>query len=286
MNARASLMGIGLILALSGPVVAVDPSLSTTAISPDRPMKLFNGRDLSGWTTWLRSTGRRDPDRVYSVTKGAIHISGRGTGYLATVDTYRDYRLRFEYRWGDRTDGSKYVRNSGVLLHAVGPDGNAKHNWMASIECQLAQGCEGDLIVIRGRGADGTEYPVTLTSNTTTAADGKTRWDPAGTKTVYAGKQFWWSQHQIGFKELLDTRGAHDVASPRGAWTRVECICNGRCITIKINGVTVNACRDVWPDGGKILLECEGNEILFRHITLCPLSSYGERSPRTTNQRR
>jgi len=36
------------------------------------------------------------------------------------------------------------VRNSGVLLHAVGPDGGAGGAWPSCIECL----CEGDRIAI------------------------------------------------------------------------------------------------------------------------------------------
>ncbi|MCP4788323.1 MAG: hypothetical protein GY903_01790 [Fuerstiella sp.] len=43
--------------------------------------------------------------------------------------------------------------------------------------------------------------PVTLTSETRTAADGRTRWQQGGKKTPYAGKQFWWSRHEVGFKD-------------------------------------------------------------------------------------
>ena len=38
---------------------------------------------------------------------------------------------------------------------------------------------------------------------------------------------------------LIDTRGKNDVASPLGEWTRVECVCQGGTITIKINGETM-----------------------------------------------
>ena len=75
----------------------------------------------------------------------------------------------------------------------------------------------------------------------------------------------------MGFEELLDTRGKDDVASPVGAWTRVECICNGDRITIKINGRIVNECYDVSPSVGKILLENEKNEIFFRNFEIRPL---------------
>src|SRR5204862_10175 len=81
--------------------------------------------------------------------------SGDGFGYAATDRAYRDYHLVVEDKWGRRTDGRPYVRNSGVLLHATGPDGGAGGTWMSCIECQLAQGCVGDLIVIRGQAAKG-----------------------------------------------------------------------------------------------------------------------------------
>jgi hypothetical protein len=243
------------------------------AVAPTKVISLFNGRDLTGWSTWLQDTGREDPRRAYSVVDGMLRISGEGMGYLATTTAYRDYLLRLEYRWGERTDGSGNVRNSGVLLHAVGEDGNAQRIWMTSIECQLAQGCEGDLIVIRGAGSDGQPMNATLTSDTRLASDGRTRWQPGGRPTLYAGSQFWWSQHEPGFAELLDTRGKQDVASPLGEWTAVECLCRGNRITIRINGVTVNEAYSVSPAAGKILLENEANEVFFRNIELSPLPS-------------
>ncbi len=254
------------------PAAIADPSVPI--ITPDQEIiRPFNGTDLSGFTKWLRETGHDDPLTEYRVTDGAIHLGGRSMGYLATDDAYRDYHLSVEYKWGDRTDGSKYVRNSGILLHASGPHGNARGVWMASIECQLAQGCEGDLIVIRGEDADGEVIPVTLTSDTRTASDGRTRWLRGGTATPYSGKQFWWSRHEPGFAELLDTRGKDDVASPLGDWTLVECICRGSRITIKINGTTVNECYDVYPSAGKILLENEQNEIYFRNLEIRQLEN-------------
>ncbi len=254
-------------------------SSPTTGIADDaspvvprgEPIVLLKGNDLTGFTTWLKETRHEDPAATFRAQDGTLHVSGRGLGYAATVSEYKDYHLSLEYKWGDRTDGSKYVRNSGVLLHAIGPDGSRDGVWMTSIECQLAQGCEGDLIVIRGTDEDGIEVPATISSETVTASDDRTRWRRGGEKTVYSGKQFWWSKHEAGFAELLDTRGKDDVASPLGEWTRVECICDGDRITIKINGVTVNECFDVYPSAGKILLQNEANEVYFRNVVLHPL---------------
>jgi hypothetical protein len=101
----------------------------------------------------------------------------------------------------------------------------------------------------------------------------ETRWMKGGTKTPYSGKQFWWSRHDPQFEELLDTRGRSDVASPLGKWTRVECICHGDRIRVKINGVTVNEAFAVRPAAGRVLLQNEGNEIWFRNVVLYPLNT-------------
>lgn len=255
---------------LALPIVAA--AAEPEPIRPDKTIQLFNGRDFSGLYTWLKESGREDPKQVFSVKEGVIHISGEGMGYIATEQAYRDYHLTVEFKWGERTFNSKYVRNSGVLLHATGPDGGRGGVWMNSIECQLAQGCEGDLIVIRGSDEASKARPTTITCETILGADKKTRWKRGGEKTSYSGKQFWWSQHDPDFKELIDTRGRWDVASPLGEWTRLECLCDGDRITVKINGQEVNECSGAVPSAGKILLQNEGFEVLFRKFEISPLS--------------
>jgi hypothetical protein len=255
-------------LLLPGPI----PAGAAEPVRPTETIALFNGKDYTGLTTWLRDSKREDPKKVFRVTDGMIHLSGEGMGYVATDKEYRDYHLIVEYKWGKFTGGSKYVRNSGILLHATGPDGGAgKGAWMACIECQLAQGCVGDFIVIRGQDAEGKTIPVTLTSDTVLGPDKKTRWKKGGTPTVWSGRQFWWSLHDPDFKELIDTRGKNDVESPLDEWTRVECICDGKRITVIVNGTPVNEAYDVYPAAGKILLQTEGFEIFFRKFELRPL---------------
>jgi hypothetical protein len=238
------------------------------AISPQQGViRLFNGKDLTGLYGWLRDTHYADPRGVFSVRDGILVISGEVPGYLATARAYRDYHLVVEYQWGARTYGQKTVRNSGILLHGIGPDGNASP-WMSSIECQVAQGCVGDFIVIRGKDGEGKMIPVTITSETVMGPDGRTRWKEGGQARVYSGKQFWWSKHQAGFEEKIDTRGRDDLESPLGEWTRVECVCRGHRISVLVNGTKVNECFDVFPAAGKILLESEGFEILIRKFEL------------------
>ena len=144
---------------------------------------------------------------------------------------------------------------------------------MSSIECQLAQGCVGDLIVIRGEDSDGKTIPVRLTSPVVLGPDKRPRWKEGGKPTVFAGdRQLWWTRHDPDFQELIDTRGKEDVESPTGEWTRVDCLCDGDRITIGVNGHTVNAAHDVAPASGKILLQSEGFELFVRKFELQPLN--------------
>lgn len=239
-----------------------------TPVAPTGLIQLFNGKDLTGLTTWLKDTKRDDPRKVFTVKDGILHLSGDGFGYVATEKTYKDYHLTVEYKWGKRTDGGKYVRNSGILLHATGPDGGAGGTWMASVECQLAQGCVGDLISIRGKDAKGDVIPVALKAKTVLGSDKRPRWSKGGEVRTFTKGQLWWNKHEAGFKELLDTHGKDDVESKLGDWTKVECICRGSKIEIIVNGTKVNEAFDVFPAAGKILLQTEGFEVDFRRFEI------------------
>jgi hypothetical protein len=254
------------VFALGHVALAADEPAAPKEITP-----LFNGKDLGGLTTWLKATKREDPKKVFRLTDGMIHITGDGSGYLATEKPYKDYRVVIEYKWGKKTDGGKYVRNAGLLLNATGPDGGANGTWMSCVECQLAQGCNGDLIVIRGKDEKGQTIPVSITSDVALGPDKRPRWKEGGTKTVFTNRQLWWSKHDPDFKEYLDTRGKDDVESKLGEWTKVECVCDGPTITVLINGVKVNHAYDVTPAAGKILLQSEGFEWYVRKFELHPL---------------
>ena len=162
-------------------------------ITPTEVIRPFNGKDLSGFYTWLKESGRDDPKNIFSVEDGMIHISGEGAGYLATEAGFTKITIcRSNTNGAPGPTDRNTCATSGVLVHKVNPD----RVWPTSIEVQLAQGCEGDFIVIRGQDAKGKPAPATITCETRLAEDRRTRWKKGGEKTVYSGKQFWWSRHQ------------------------------------------------------------------------------------------
>src|SRR5262245_23552223 len=116
---------------------------------------------------------------------------------------------------------------------------------MLSIECQLAQGCVGDLIVIRVNDVKGDVIPVRVTAETELSPDQKRHsWKKGGPPHAFPPTrgQLWWAKHDWEFVELLDTRGRYDVESRVGEWTKVECVCDGGRLSVRVNGTTVNEC--------------------------------------------
>src|SRR5947208_299267 len=99
---------------------------------------VFNGKDLTGFYTYFPTLGKdKDPEQVFTIHDGMIHVSGKVWGYLATEKDYDNYHLVVEFKWGEQTGPKRkdQARDSGVLLHGVGPDGAG--GWMKSIECQM-----------------------------------------------------------------------------------------------------------------------------------------------------
>jgi hypothetical protein len=244
------------------------------------PIQLFNGRDLTGWTHWLVDTRRADPRSVFSVTNGMLRISGEGLGYLGTTREYADYRLVIEWRWGEVNTvwGGRLgkARDSGVFLHATGPDGNSEDGqgaFMAALECNLFQGATGDLLLIRGRDTRGRLIAPRATAEVAALpdADGWYTWQPGGrTQRLERWGRLNWFGKSPRWRDEFDFRGPADVERPPGEWNRLECEARGDRLRFVLNGVLVNEAREVWPTRGRILLQCEGSEIWFRHLELVP----------------
>ena len=155
------------------------------------PLYRFNGKDLTGLYGYLHDHKYDDPDGVFSVVDGSIHISGKEFGGLATRDAFANYRLIVEWKWGGKTWPPRVdkARDSGILLHCQGPDGTIGGHWMESIECQIIEGGTGDFLVVNNGGK------FSLTSEIRRGPDGQPYYEKGGESLTLKGGRFnWWGR--------------------------------------------------------------------------------------------
>jgi hypothetical protein len=245
-------------------------------------------------------THREDPLRVFTVVDQvdgapAIRVSGERWGGLVTRETYRDYRLVVEFRWGLATWGNRKdaARDSGILIHGQGPDGNTGADgngaWMRSVEAQVIEGGIGDFILVAGFDAEGRKLQPRLTARAGTDRDGEPVFDPKGEAREFDSGRINWFGRDPDWADRLGFRGRQDVESPCGEWTRLEVIAEGDRVTSVVNGTVVNDGTRSSLTEGRILLQSEGAEIYFRRIDLEPLRrtasspSSGPRLPSTSS---
>ena len=191
---------------------------------------LFNGKDLSGWYTFLKTKGKgNDPDTVFSVQDGMLKITGKEFGYIVTERSFNDFHLVVEFKWGEKKypPREKAVRDNGILYHVVQTD----KVWPRSIECQIQEGDCGDFWLIDS-------VTIRLDTGRTTAS-----------KNTRIIKQ-------------------RDNEKPTGEWNTVEVISRkGKCTHI-VNGVIVNEGDEASLRSGRILIQSEGAEIYYRRIAI------------------
>jgi hypothetical protein len=203
----------------------------------DEPAKvLFNGKDLSGWHTFIphKDDPKADPKvdlkGVFKVENGMIHVSGQEFGCLTTDQEFENYRLTVEFKWGEKRWPPRQdaKRDSGILVHCVGPE----KVWPRSIECQVQEGDCGDI------------------------------WLVDGTSIVVDGKK------HNGGRVVKKT----DAERPTGEWNTIEVVCDGDKMINIVNGVVVSEGSGTSETKGKILLQSEGAEVFYRKVELRPLT--------------
>ena len=257
---------------------------------------LWNGKNLDGWTTWMRqpeptsevpglardAQGKytepigsgRDPLKVFTVVNNvdgrpAIRISGEVFGELRTKATFKNYRLRLQFKWGEKKwpprDGATTPRDSGLLYHVHNPPGVGGRTWARSVELQIQEHDVGDLyavgsaIAVRAKPRPGTQ-PVLYD------------YDPAGEWTFF-------SQSQGASGRCIKQP---DNEKPTGEWNVVELIAFGEDAIHIVNGKIVMRLHgplridsDVPSSvtSGPIILQSEGAEVFYRDIEVRSISA-------------
>ena len=212
---------------------------------------LFNGSDLSNFDTFLKSAGlNSDPNHVFQVQDGVIHVSGTEFGYIITKRDYQNYYLRAEFKWGEGTFAPRegMARDSGILYNIQGE----QKVWPRSVEFQIVEGGTGDFWMTDGAALTG--------------KDGKRVTGPAGSamKIDRFGKGPW--EDVAGYRDPVG-----EVENPHGQWNLLELVNRDGHVWQYVNGKLANEGTNAFPVSGKILFQSEGAEVYFRNIELSPL---------------
>jgi hypothetical protein len=224
--------------------------------APDIPkhkaaIVLFDGQNLDQFDTFLPSAGlNSDPNHVFTVEDGVVHVSGTEMGYFITKKEFKNYYLRAEFKWGEGTFGTRagQARDSGILYNIQGPN----KVWPRSVEFQINEGCTGDFWLTDGAaitGKDGVRV---------TGPEGKASKIDRFNKGVF--------KNVTGYRDPTN-----ELEKPHGEWNVVELVNRDGHVWQYVNGKLANEGTDAFPSDGKILFQSEGAEVYFRDIKLYPL---------------
>ena len=224
----------------------------SSAIPPHQPaIVLFDGKDLSRFDTFIRGRGlNADPEHVFRVEDGALHVSGHEMGYVVSKQSYHRFYLRAEFKWGEGTFGERagQARDSGILYNIQGE----QKVWPRSIEFQIKEGETGDFWMTDGAALTG--------------ADGKRVTGPPGSalNIGHIGKGP--EKNVPGFRN-----SSGELEKPHGEWNTLEVVVEDGVIHQYVNGTLANVGTDPFPKEGKVLFQSEGAEVFFRNIQIAPL---------------
>jgi hypothetical protein len=109
--------------------------VSNAGAADDDFVKVFNGKDLTGLKI-VPATATE----TFKVEDGVLKVSGKPNGYFYTDKSYKNFVLRFEWRYPERAG------NSGLLVYIQPPH----RVYPKCIEVQGAYGSHGSIFAIGG----------------------------------------------------------------------------------------------------------------------------------------
>jgi hypothetical protein len=260
------------------------PSCSCAAATEqaDEWIPLVSGDSLDGWYVLIRGQEKNvDPDHIFSVKNGVVHAfkdtpDGQKMpfGGIITEKEYSRFHLRLEFKWGTKKFAPRHnaPRDAGILYHVTDPD----RIWPQSVECQIQEGDVGDIFAVYSA--------VTATVDPTT----KDAIDPVSTMVSPVFQEAAEGGVPVTQTAQGSPWGVGRVRRSRDweheGWNTVDVIVDGDRAVYLVNGNVNNRCTRICrpdPDDpqrmiplthGKILLQAEGSEILYRNIAIKDLS--------------
>ncbi|HWG42267.1 MAG TPA: DUF1080 domain-containing protein [Gemmataceae bacterium] len=236
------------------------------------PIALFDGKDTAKWYTFLRDQGKnKDPNGNFTIRDGILRISGKDFGGLVTRDEYANYEVRLEYAWGGKVwaPREKTARDSGLILHSTGKDGAVGKSWLEGIQCNMLEGGTGDISITGANPKYG--FKAQAEERPAGKKAGLYWKDGAPSHAFGIGRRLLWFGRDPSWENVLGFRGKNDVEKGVRKWNALVVTMKGDTMTVRLNGVTVSRATDLGVTRGKLQIQSEGAEILFRKIILTPL---------------
>jgi 3-keto-disaccharide hydrolase len=222
-------------------VATADGQSSATAVTPDRTIPLWNGKNLSNWDA---DVPKRDADPSLPasfVVRGGMLVSlGKPEGHLITKQAYRDYRLVAEYRFPGAGG------NCGILVHASTPRALYKM-FPKSIEVQMESGNAGDFWCIQ----EDIAVP-----------------DMEARRPRKPAEK--WGGAEGDARRILNLTDGSE--KPLGEWNTMVIEARGDTVAVWMNGTLVNRGHGATASQGRIAVQAEGTEVEFRKIDIGPLA--------------
>lgn len=255
----------------------------TEAITPDKKIDLLEPALFKDFVYHLnkKKSLEKTKEDIWKLVDGKLHINGRGYGYIRTPQSYKNYHLIMDYKWGEKTWPPREDRtmDCGLLVHGHGKDGAVGDTWVASVEAQLIEGGSGDILVLQGKVEGEDLIKTRATAETRKDRDGEYVWKAGGEAVVFpeegkVNQRINWRDRDPDWEDVLGFRGEKDVENPVGEWNRMEVICDGDKIDIKLNGELVNAVFDADPAEGWICIQSESAECWVGRLELHPIGEF------------
>lgn len=230
---------------------------------------LFNGKDLTGWGTYLAPSAaapdqqpiglNKDPHGVFTVTNGLLRVSGQDWGGVFTKESFSNYHLRYQVKFGQQkwAPRENAVADGGLLFHCSQPYDYGSKCWMRSIEMQIQETDIGDYHNV------GAGEPRLAFSKATDDGVPVDQYNPKAPFKVT--------------KNRVYRSGNFESAS--GEWTTGELVAIGADAVFIVNGFVVNRLYNIFRNdlqkpttSGQLQFQSEGAEHYLRNIELRPVS--------------
>lgn len=186
--------------------------------------------------------------------ESVLKISGEIWGGLTTRQSFENYHLTCQVRWGEKKWAPRLEqkRNNGLLYHCTGRHGVVANSWKQSLEYQVQEGDLGDLWLLGKLGCDVRATP---------REQDRPIWSPTS-ETIVKDRP---------------VQRIKNYESPRHEWTRVDLYVLGSTAVHCVNGKVVLALENARDangmplNRGQIQIQSESAVVYYKDMWLRPI---------------